>query len=141
MSDRVTVEVSGDREIIAALKQMGDEAEKVLEEATRAGAELIRDEIERRAPEDQGDLRSGGFTVKRGSMKRDAANAVVTLAQRLYEYAFYLEFGAKGKLKGGGPRTRGGVLPARPFIRKAFLAKKKDAADAVERALRRVLGD
>lgn len=125
--------VEGAEEIIKRLKAMGDKAQDVIGPATQEGAELVKAEIERRAPEDEGDLKIRGFETKPGSMTDQAANTVVTLSERDYEYAFYQEFGAPD-------REGGGTLPARPFIRPAFESKKAAAARTVEAALKRALG-
>jgi HK97 gp10 family phage protein len=133
MTDAVSFHVEGVDEIVKKLKALGDKAENVIRAATQEGAELVKAEIERRAPEDEGDLKSKGFTTKPGSMKDQAANVVVTLADRKYQYAFYQEFGTPN-------RKRGGTLPARPFMRPAFEATKDQAAEAVEKALKKALG-
>lgn len=129
----MSFEVEGAEEIIRELKRLGDGAQEVIRPATKEGAELVKAEIERRAPEDSGDLKANGFETKAGSMTDEAANTVVTLSDRKYEYAYYQEFGAPD-------RERGGTLPAQPFIRPAFEAKKAEAMRAVEAALKRALG-
>jgi HK97 gp10 family phage protein len=133
MGRLMTITVEGADDIISALKRLGVAAETTAAAAAMEGAGLMQTEIERRAPDDSGLLKTRGFTTKRGNMKNGAVNAVVTLARRYYEYAFYNEFGT-------GPRNPGGVLPARPFIRKAFLAKRQQAAALFEKSLRRRLG-
>lgn len=129
----MSFEVEGTEEIIRKLKALGDKAQSVIGPATKAGAEVVKAEIEARAPEDSGDLKNEGFETKPGSMRDEAANTVVTLSDRSFERAFWQEFGAPD-------RERGGTLPARPFIRPAFEAKKDQAAKTVEAALKRALG-
>lgn len=129
---QITGKIEGDKALIKALKRLGDEAERVIGPATMAGAEIVKAEIERRAPVDSGELKAQGFRIKRGSMTEGAYNAVITLTERLFEYAFYIEFGVKN-------RKRGGTLPARPFIRRAFMAKRKEAQEAIGRVIKQLV--
>ncbi len=125
--------VEGAEEIIRKLKALGDKAQDVIGPATQEGAEIVKTEVERLALKDSGETAAHGFMTKPGSMKNQAANTVVTISDRKFEYVFYNEFGAPN-------RTKGGSLPARPTIRPAFLSKKDEAAKVVEEALKRALG-
>lgn len=149
MAKYTSVGIEGADELIRKLKALGDKAQDVIGPATKEGAELVKAEIEARTPVDTGALKSEGFETKPGSMKDEAANTVVTLSNRKYVYAYYLEFGAQDRGMGGGTFERlakklvgrkGTNLPAHPFIRPAFKAKKAEAAKVVEEALKRALG-
>ena len=123
--------IEGDKELIEALRKLGQAADAVAAEAVTAGAEIVKAEIERRAPRDSGDLVTG-LEVKRGRWKTAGANAVVTIKSREQVYAFYLEFGAP-------TRSRGGPLPKQPFIRPAYDQTREAAEAAVVARLKKVL--
>lgn len=130
---KISISLSGGDQVARRLAELGDEINKVIEPAVLKGAKIFQDEIEANAPRDTEKLAGQGFTTKVGSKKKNGANAVVTLRQRLYEYAFDQEFGAPN-------RRRGGSLPARPFIRPAFEAKMNEAERAVQQEVKKALG-
>lgn len=133
MSNYTSVKIEGADEIIKMLRALGDKAQAVIGPATQKGAEIVKAEIEQRTPEDTGETKAHGFMTKPGSMTDQAANTVVTISDRKFEHIFYNEFGAPD-------RKRGGALPARPVIRRAFLAKKAEAARVVQEEIKRALG-
>lgn len=124
--------ITGDDEIIDKLEQLGQAANDVAYRAAQTGAEIIKGEIERTAPRRTGKL-AAGFEIRRGRIKENGANAVITVRDRDLEYAFYLEFGVPH-------RRRGGALPKQPFIRPAFDARQEEANGAAIRELKEALG-
>lgn len=130
---RIKLTVENTAEIVKKLDAQGDKGLSLMKRATAAGAELVREEIRKRAPKDTGELANEGFVVKAGSKRKGGANAVVTISDRRFEYAFYLEFGALY-------RSRGGTLPAYPFIRPAFDKKRRAVTKLVRQSIRDELG-
>jgi len=127
MARRTTrITITGMDELERALKAKSEEARTVVKGAVLEGAGIFRAEVETRAPRDEGTLAEEGFTEKEGYETDRSLNAIVTITDRKFEYAFYNEFGVD-------PRQ-----PARPFIRPAFDAAKKRVIDFIEGKLRRV---
>jgi len=136
---RVKLEVANLKEIQAALDEVGEDLDAIIYRAAEAGAEPIFEEIKQRAPRDGGSLAASGFKIARGRISRDGANAIITLSKRDggakgsdFERAFYLEFGADN-------RRRGGDLPSRPFIRPAFEAMTDEAQAQVAAVIKKEL--
>jgi HK97 gp10 family phage protein len=100
----VKVEFKGGKELEAALKQFGSNATKrnIAERALKLAAQPIRDEWERLAPEDEGDLKSAikiGRAIKvfqkgsRGDIVQTFVGVDEAIDKRLHIYAEVVEFG------------------------------------------------
>lgn len=125
----VKVKVEGTEKLLEALRKEPEAVHSLLKEAVLDGAQVVQGEIELKAPRLTGALAGEGFTTKAGFETRNSLNAIVTITERLFVYAFYNEFGVKKHRQ-----------PAKPFIRPAFDAKRAAAAGIIERRLRERYG-
>lgn len=138
--DNGSVKIVGMKELGDTLRLLSNQMEKkIIQAAARAGAKVIRDEVERRAPRDTGELaqsvtvkayrvsRTGNFKVLVGVkyVRKNAAKRKKS-TEAAGSYAFWVELGRPGK---GGHTHQA----AQPFLRPAFDTKKDEAA--------RVFGD
>ena len=136
----IRIDLSGEREIVAALRRAEDAVGEHLQPATEAGAEILRKEVADRAPRGETGELAENIMVET-EVKGD--QVVVSIGpDRDRFYGLFLEFGAAaheitpdtaGALSIAGylPRARAdhkGVA-AQPFMRPAFDGKK-DAAEA-----------
>lgn len=144
------VEVKGLTELefnfVELLKLDAEEGGRAVRSALRAGAKVIADDAKLRVPVDSGELRDALHV----STTKDSSGAIIAGIKfrkvRGGDFPFhwrFVEYGtgprfrrrrAKGKVvkKLGGAT---GVMPARPFLRPAFEAKKKAAVKKVQEAL------
>ncbi len=99
------VEFKGGRELEAALKNLGDKgaARRTAERALKLAAQPIRDDWERRVPEDEGDLKRSvkiGRAIKsfqrtsRGDVVKTFVGIDESQDPRLHIYAEVQEFGS-----------------------------------------------
>lgn len=138
--DNGSVKIVGLKELGDTLRLLDNAMErKIVQTAARAGAKVIRDEVELRAPRDTGEL-ARNVTVKAYRVSRDGSFKVLVGVKYVRKnaakgaksteapgaYAFWVEFGRPGK---SGHTHQA----AHPFIRPGFDAKKDEAA--------RVFGD
>ena len=132
MADGVTVRVTGMKELAAKLQSFGPKlARNGLRAAVSAGAEVIRKDVQARAPEDTGVLRRA---VYKKQIREESNNTKQTFYlgvrsgkkyQKKKQDAFYwrfLEFGTKH-------------IAARPFVRSAFESKKNEAVERMKEKL------
>ena len=143
------MEVEGVETIAAALRDMRhDLARRHLAAAVRTGAEVIREEAQRRAPVRTGALRDD-IKTRRVANPTDApveyrvANGPETF------YARFVEFGhakvARGQYRQYRATLRarqawqGGYVAPRPFMRPAFDTKREEAQRVIVRELKRRL--
>lgn len=122
--NRARIRVDGLSELVIAIKNQPDEVKKLLEGIILEATQIIQTEIEARAPRDTGLLAAEGFITKAGYKNKNSVNAVVTISDRKFEYAFYQEFGVASHNQ-----------PARPFIRPAFDKKRRAARALVVKKL------
>lgn len=123
------IRIEGLRELRANLLKLTDRtAKNVLNRAVNAGARIIRDEAKQNAPVDSGKLKRNIITAKRRAPK-GSANFVVTVREKGKAddpknafYARFLEFGTA-------------KFPAAPFMAPAFENKKREAIQAIGKAL------
>jgi len=131
---RVKVEVEGGPELIAKLKKLGVDVEQVLEAAATAGAQMIAEMANAKAPRrliktETAERRPGQVTVDVG------------MPDEVW-YWRYLETGAGPHNITGDPLVFEGDqgtivtwavghpgMAARPFLRPAFDSQKKNAAE------------
>lgn len=139
MADSLKVEIKGARELDELLKQLPDRvAKQVLAGALMSGGQVIRAEIQRRAPvrHDAGAKKIGkgakgrlpGFlraSIARRRIRRGSAALTIGVGPlRSAFYAMFQEFGTRHQ-------------PARPFMRPAFDAKAGEALQKIGEALGR----
>lgn len=143
---RVSVKIEGGPELIKKLEQMGVDVDRVVEAAATAGAQVIADDANPRAPEP---------LIATETSERGRGHATVDIGppDEKWDWKF-LETGAQPHTITGSPLVfmgREGLvrvfgvshpgMAARPFLRPAFDSKKDAATDEVgsvikKRALR-----
>lgn len=128
-ANRARLKIDGLPELMKAIKETPIGTKEILEKVIFEATELVQAEIEARAPRDSGALASEGFTTKAGYKNKNSVNAVVTISDRKFEYAFYQEFGVASHNQ-----------PARPFIRPAFDKKRRAARALVVKKLEEHFG-
>lgn len=115
------------------------ENNKVLRDATRAGAEVLKNEVQRRAPEKTGKLKRNVVVVTQKSKRKGEVssgvhirgtnsqgnNSNVKVKGNNSRNAYYWRFLELGTVK----------MPAVPFIRPAFDARENEAAEAAIRQM------
>lgn len=145
----IRVDLSGQQDIINALKRAGSRADAVMEDAVEAGAEIIREEASSQASKTSGQL-SEHIEV---AVERQGADITASVGpDRDRFWGLFVEFGADeheispknaAALKFEGVyrahATHPGV-PAQPFLRPAFDEKSDEAEEAIIEALREALG-
>lgn len=110
--------MSNDFERYAAkLRGISPAVESALPRAAEAGAKIIRQEVEARAPVDDGDLKSS-IGDRSTSIKQTSASHQVHVGA---QHGLWVERGH------GGPHP----APAHPFFRPAFDSKEQEARDKV----------
>lgn len=132
-------DISAFKDLEKLLKQLPEPlAKKALEDAARAGANLLRREIRARAPQGEGKLKRN-ILVKKNKRTKYAVNYKVGVAGKIY-YAHFIEFGTsphliaakRKKLLTDGQEAFGKEVQhpgqsARPFLRPAVDAKGQEA--------------
>jgi len=122
-----TVHLEGAEELNQALRSISDRAGgHLLKEAAEAGAEVIRAEAQAQAPKDTG-LLSQSLTDEPKRLQVGRAQIDIGPGKE----AWYGQLLEKGTSK----------MPAKPFLRPAFDAKKDAAIEAVRNILRRLVDD
>lgn len=116
------IELSGMDELLARLARTNTNVEAAKRKALMAGAEIIRKEIEARAPVDTGFLKARIVI----SEKAGVSYVDVGPSEAVY-YAKMLEFGTK-KMK------------AQPFIEPAFLDRRRESITAMRDVIRGAIG-
>lgn len=110
--------MSNDFERYAAkLRGINPAVKAALPKAAEAGAKVIRQEVEQRAPRDDGDL-------ARSIGDRPVEAGATSASHQVHVGIFYALFVERGH---GGPHP----APAHPFFRPAFDAKEQEARDKV----------
>lgn len=146
-----TIKLTGARELDLALRNLDRKiARKLVRQALRAGAKIIRDEAQQNAPVLSGQLKKSIKVRAAKSRRRGVIRLQVQTADGDYAgdefYASFIEYGfmkqetrrlEDGSLislkRGSGTPT---YFPPRPFMRPAFESKKHEAARLVETTLR-----
>lgn len=138
MSDGLDIRLTGERDLIAAFRDLKPYLTKnVLRKALRAGANILLEAIQARTPRRTGKLFSNISVRVRATRK--TLRARVTVNKRGKEgdpqNAFYYRFLEKGFT------TKGGEKRLFPFIEPAVTAAQQQAAqqviDSVEEAIKR----
>ena len=139
MADDATVELSGFRELAAALREIGPRAAKnTLRRAVSSGAVLVRNEARARAPVDSGEMKKD-IQVKREKDQRDGPLSA--------KYSVFVRSGKKSRLSGRSRNVQKdsfywkfvefgtSKMAAQPFLDPAFQSKKEDAVKAIGESL------
>lgn len=130
-SKKVQVGIEGADEIIKILKDIGIEANAVLEEAAEEGAKIALAEAKRRVPVKTGNLRDNLEITKVKSRTPDKLKKTVFVKVGFNKKAFYGTFVELG--------TR--FIKAKPFLRPAIDQNRNSIAqvvnNAIDKALRR----
>lgn len=142
--------IQGGRQLDQLLQTLPVKVEKnILRGALRAGAAVIRDEVQQRAPIDSGALRKSVRISSRSNKGRVSAS--VKVGNQEAWYAHLVEFGTRPhviKAKPGRAMRFGGVTTAqvnhpgiapRPFIRPAVDASTAHALVEIPKYLRKRL--
>jgi len=147
VTNKLTVSIEGGKEISKRLKALGKKAKIVKDDATLAGAEVIREEAASRANKLSGEL-SKNMQAELMDSEAETSTAGVGPHKEQF-YGLFLEFGTDPhEIEGNVLQIEtdvfrhsvtGGGTPPSPFLRPAFDAKKKEAVAAVAKHLRRTL--
>ena len=119
------IELTGMDELLARLQRTTLNVNLVENEALIAGADIIRDEIEARAPVKSGTLKNNIVT----SGIRQDRNGVKHIKVGPDPDAFWGRFQEFGTVH----------QKARPFIEPAFLSKRAEAKDAMKEVIRQAI--
>ncbi len=138
MSDSLDVRLTGDRDIVAAFRDLKDHLKKnALRKALRAGANLLLESIQSRTPRRTGNLLRNIVVRVRATRKTIRARVTVNKRGKAGDpaNAFYYRFLEKGFT------TRGGEKRILPFVEPAVSATQQKAAqvviDALDEAIKR----
>lgn len=150
MADKVTMQIHGLRELEARLKALPAEIKRggVINRALLKGARLVRDEARRNAPV----LNPFDRAVLRGLRQAGALRQAITAhLDRDMPLTAIVRVRSRGYIFGGRRDQAEGAhgnpnywwlvefgtskKPARPFIRRAFEARKEQAALAIKQGL------
>lgn len=128
------LKLTGFKELADALRELGPRvARNSLRRAVSAGAAEIRNEARARAPVDTGEMRKD-IMVKR---ERD------TKGEMSAKYSVFVRSGKKSRLAGKGRNVQKdsyywkfvefgtSKMPAKPFLRPAYEAKKEEAVKII----------
>lgn len=128
MANSVSVEMTGLRELGAALKELDDRVQKrIARSATAAGARVIANEAKARVPVASGNVKKNIRTANLKPYKTGLQQTAVgvRVKGKTEESAFYWTFLEFGTAK----------MAPKPFIRPAFEAKKEEAATKIKEQL------
>lgn len=131
MADAITIEIAGLREIQAKLQQLPNKiANRVVLSSLRAGANIVKKQIQANAPVRTGALRKG-FKVSRSKIHRAPSDLGVYLTLKKGrgrsdpKDAFY------GRWVEGGYKRGRAEIPGKFFIQRAFDATKEEAVSTI----------
>lgn len=120
----MNLEIEGLNELLTRLNSLGERADETKEKALKAGAEIIRDEIEGNVPVStrSGDHAKDHIVV--GEMENDA---VKIGPDKKHFYLIYPEFGTSKQ-------------PAQGFMERSFNSVKSEAQQKIAEVIREDLG-
>ena len=142
----ISLDFSGLEEISRDLELLSRaENNKVLRDATRAGAEVLKDEVVERAPERTGKLKKNVVVVTQKSRRRGEISSGVhirgvnprtgnsdnTMKANNPRNAFYWRFVEMGTAN----------MPAHPFIRPAFDVRQEQATEVAIRRMNQAIDE
>lgn len=133
------LKLDGFKELAAAMRELPERvAKNALRSAVSSAAAVVRDEAKLRAPVDTGEMKRD-IMIKR---ERDAKGGPMVAT-----YSVYVRSGKKSRLAGKKRNVQRdsfywrfveygtAKMPAQPFMRPAFQAKKEAAIDAMREKL------
>ena len=126
---KVGLSITGIKKIDRKLKKLDKEvtqSKKVLRRALREGTKIIQREAQARCPTDEGDLKKS-LKVRAGKRSRKHIRYVV-ISRSEDLTPFYSAFVEFGHFAFGGSE----YIAPQPFLRPAYDAKKKVAADFIK---------
>ncbi|ELY2747536.1 HK97-gp10 family putative phage morphogenesis protein [Cronobacter sakazakii] len=121
------------------------ENNKVLRDATRAGAEVLREEVIQRAPERSGKLKKNVVVLTQKSRRRGEISSGVHIRGRNMRTG-----NSDNSMKASDPRNAfywrfvelGTVnMPAHPFVRPAFDTRQEQAAQVAMERMNRAIDE
>ena len=142
----ISLDFSGLEEISRDLELLSRaENNKVLRDATRAGAEVLKDEVIERAPERTGKLKKNVVVVTQKSRRRGEISSGVhirgvnprtgnsdnTMKANNPRNAFYWRFVEMGTVN----------MPPHPFIRPAFDVRQEQATEVAIRLMNQAIDE
>ncbi|MDM2764368.1 HK97-gp10 family putative phage morphogenesis protein [Citrobacter sp. Cpo150] len=142
----ITLDFSGLEEISRELELLSRaENNKVLRDATRAGAEVLKDEVIARAPERTGKLKKNVVVVTQKSRRRGEISSGIHIRGRNMRTgnsdntmkasdprnAFYWRFVEMGTVN----------MPPHPFIRPAFDVRQDQATEVAIRRMNQAIDE
>ena len=116
------LEMNGMDELLAQLQRTAQNVTEVKKKALMAGAEIIRDEIEARAPVDTGELKT---SIVISQVQSSEKYIDVGPSEDAY-WAKWQEFGSTKQA-------------AKPFIEPAFLTKRREAQAAMRDVIKEAI--
>lgn len=142
----INLDFSGLDEIARDLETLSRaENNKVLRDATRAGAEVLREEVIQRAPERSGKLKKNVVVLTQKSRRRGEISSGVHIRGRNMRTG-----NSDNSMKASDPRNAfywrfvelGTVnMPAHPFVRPAFDTRQEQAAQAAMERMNRAIDE
>lgn len=119
----MSFEIEGLNELLMRLNSLGEQADQVKEKALKAGAEIIRDEIERNVPESERSDHAKDHIVI-GGIEDD----VIKIGpDKKHFYLMFPEFGTSKQ-------------PAQGFVERSFNGSKAEAQRKIAEVIREELG-
>ncbi|EGT4316085.1 hypothetical protein DOX48_22040 [Cronobacter malonaticus] len=142
----INLDFSGLDEIARDLETLSRaENNKVLRDATRAGAEVLREEVIQRAPERSGKLKKNVVVLTQKSRRRGEISSGVHIRGRNMRTG-----NSDNSMKASDPRNAfywrfvelGTVnMPAHPFVRPAFDTRQEQAAQVAMERMNRAIDE
>ncbi|EPT8875291.1 HK97-gp10 family putative phage morphogenesis protein [Cronobacter dublinensis] len=142
----INLDFSGLDEIARDLETLSRaENNKVLRDATRAGAEVLREEVIQRVPERSGKLKKNVVVLTQKSRRRGEISSGVHIRGRNMRTG-----NSDNSMKASDPRNAfywrfvelGTVnMPAHPFVRPAFDTRQEQAAQAAMERMNRAIDE
>ncbi|ELY3999432.1 HK97 gp10 family phage protein [Cronobacter sakazakii] len=142
----INLDFSGLDEIARDLETLSRaENNKVLRDATRAGAEVLREEVIQRAPERSGKLKKNVVILTQKSRRRGEISSGVHIRGRNMRTG-----NSDNSMKASDPRNAfywrfvelGTVnMPAHPFVRPAFDTRQEQAAQVAMERMNRAIDE
>lgn len=127
----VDVEIKGMDELLERLKEMGVKSSKIQNTALKKAAEpIFEDAVSTTAFKDRTGKGRAGIKIGRPKTKGDTKYILVGIDRSDNSEIFYMKFIEYGTSK----------MPARPFIRPAFLRNKDKAYEIMKEEIRKGLG-
>lgn len=126
MPDQIRLTLEGGDEILRNLALVADRAYELVDEAVRAGAEVIRDEAAARVRKRTGAL-ARSMTIDKAPHQRKGRVAYLIGPGKAGFYGLFLELGTV-------------KMPAHPFLVPALRAAAERAMQTIGMVLRRGLG-